>query len=234
MESMEIQPITYRGRTVAACTPHRVFFSEAVEVRALEDPLRRFVEDMCQYVAEVDEGDDFRAGARATRDRDATGRRSRTYVPMARTVSRPVDRVAERRRAAALAHHHRDSEQLSVAEIARRLGRAPATVKAYLYDPTGEKARAVKARYRGTCRSCGAITSPRNGKHDAHPTATAADQAPPHRNVPGNASVTHCTDGPNATAAHRPHTTGHAPTPAAAASRRCDVSKPAIGPRPRP
>ena len=35
-------------------------------------------------------------------------------------------------------------------------------------DPTGEKARAVKARYRGRCRSCGAITSPRNGKHDAH------------------------------------------------------------------
>ena len=68
MKSMEIQPITYRGRAVAACTPHRVFFSEAVEVRALEDPLRRFVEDMCQYVAEVDEGDDFRAGARATRD----------------------------------------------------------------------------------------------------------------------------------------------------------------------
>ena len=87
---------------------------------------------------------------------------------MAATLSRPVDRVAERRRAAALARHYRDSEQLSIAEIARRLGRAPATVKAYLYDPTGEKARAVKARYRGTCRSCGATTSPRNGKHDAH------------------------------------------------------------------
>ena len=62
MESMEIQPITYRGRTVAACTPHRVFFSEDVEVRAPEDPLRRFVEEMCQDFAEVDEGDDLRAG----------------------------------------------------------------------------------------------------------------------------------------------------------------------------
>ena len=31
--------------------------------------------------------------------------------------------------------------------IADRLGRSPATVKAYFYDPTGEKARAVKARY---------------------------------------------------------------------------------------
>src|SRR3954452_415665 len=87
---------------------------------------------------------------------------------MARTASRPVDRVAERRRAAALARHYRDTEGLAIAEIARRLGRAPATVKAYLYDPTGAKARAVKARYRGTCRSCGAATSPRNGKGDAH------------------------------------------------------------------
>src|SRR3954449_6215821 len=79
-----------------------------------------------------------------------------------------LDRVAERRRAAALARHYRDAEQLPIAEIARRLGRAPATVKVYLYDPTGEKAKAVKARYRGYCRSCGADTSPRNGKDDAY------------------------------------------------------------------
>ena len=79
------------------------------------------------------------------------------------------DRVAERRRAAALARHYRDAEQFSIAEIARRLGRAPATIKAYLYDPTGEKAKAVKARYRGYCRTCGADTSPRNGKGDAYP-----------------------------------------------------------------
>ena len=41
-----------------------------------------------------------------------------------------------------------------MAEIARRLGRAEATIKTYLYGPTGEKARAVKARYRGVCRGC--------------------------------------------------------------------------------
>src|SRR3954452_25412919 len=79
-----------------------------------------------------------------------------------------LDRVAERRRAAALARHYRDAEQLPIAEIARRLGGAPATIKAYLYDPTGEKARAVKARYHGYCRTCGADTSPRNGKADAY------------------------------------------------------------------
>src|SRR5438874_499569 len=79
-----------------------------------------------------------------------------------------LDRVSERRRAAQLARHYRDQEGLSIAEIARRLGRAEATIKAYLYDPTGDKARAVKARYRGVCRGCGGPTAPRNGKGDAY------------------------------------------------------------------
>ena len=68
----------------------------------------------------------------------------------------------------ALARHFREAEGLSIAEIAERLGRSPATVKAYFYDPTGEKARAVKARYVGVCRGCGAYTQPRNGKGDAY------------------------------------------------------------------
>jgi hypothetical protein len=89
-----------------------------------------------------------------------------------------ADRVRERRRAVALARHYRDQEGLSIAEIARRLGRANATIKAYLYDPTGEKARAVKRRYQGVCRGCGAPTAARGGKGDAyekrcHPGAIA-------------------------------------------------------------
>jgi AraC-like DNA-binding protein len=79
-----------------------------------------------------------------------------------------ADRVTERRRAVALARHYREFEGLSIAQIAQRLGRSPATVKAYFYDPTGEKARAVKARYQGVCRGCGAYTQPRNGKGDAY------------------------------------------------------------------
>ena len=67
-----------------------------------------------------------------------------------------------------MARHYRDFEGLSIREIADRLGRSPATVKAYFYDPTGEKARAVKARYQGICRGCGAYTQPRNGKGDAY------------------------------------------------------------------
>ena len=46
-----------------------------------------------------------------------------------------TDRVSERRRAAQLARHYRDQEKLTIAEIARRLGRAEATVNEYLYDP---------------------------------------------------------------------------------------------------
>jgi DNA-binding NarL/FixJ family response regulator len=46
-----------------------------------------------------------------------------------------IDRVAERRRAVALARHYREHEGLSIRQIADRLGRSPATVKAYFYDP---------------------------------------------------------------------------------------------------
>ena len=74
----------------------------------------------------------------------------------------------ERRRAVALAQHYREFEGLSIRQIADRLGRSPGTVKAYFYDPTGDKARAVKARYVGVCRGCGAYTQPRNGKGDAY------------------------------------------------------------------
>jgi len=81
-------------------------------------------------------------------------------------------RVVERRRAVALARHYREAEGLSIAQIAERLGRTPATVKAYFYDPTGEKARAVKRRYQGVCRGCGAPTTARGGKGDAYPYCT--------------------------------------------------------------
>ena len=85
-----------------------------------------------------------------------------------RASTRVADRVVERRRAVALAEHYREAEGLSIAQIAERLGRSPVTIKAYFYDPTGEKARTVKARYQGVCRGCGADTQARNGKGDAY------------------------------------------------------------------
>jgi hypothetical protein len=87
---------------------------------------------------------------------------------MAPNAHAAANRVVERRRAVALARHYRQAEGLSIVQIADRLGRPPATIKAYFYDPTGEKARAVKARYQGVCRGCGAYTQPRNGKGDAY------------------------------------------------------------------
>jgi DNA-directed RNA polymerase specialized sigma24 family protein len=52
-----------------------------------------------------------------------------------------MGRVLERRRAVALAHHYREFEGLSIRQIADRLGRSPATVKAYFYDPSDANKR---------------------------------------------------------------------------------------------
>lgn len=54
---------------------------------------------------------------------------------------RAYDRVLERRRAVALARHFREAEGLSIAQIADRLGRSPATIKAYFYDPSDANKR---------------------------------------------------------------------------------------------
>jgi transposase len=51
------------------------------------------------------------------------------------------DRIVERRRAVALARHYREAEGLSNAQIADRLGRSVATVKAYFYDPSDANKR---------------------------------------------------------------------------------------------
>ncbi|HEY1516718.1 MAG TPA: hypothetical protein VGF91_09895 [Solirubrobacteraceae bacterium] len=85
---------------------------------------------------------------------------------MPTTTPAPIDRVAERQRAVMLARHYREAEGLSIAHIAQRLGRSAAAVKGYFYDPSGEKAPAVKRRYQGACRACGAPRQARNGKND--------------------------------------------------------------------
>ena len=67
----------------------------------------------------------------------------------------PGPQQSERERAVALARHLRDIEHLTIAQIADRLGCGPSTVAGYLADPTGERARAYTAKYRGRCDLCG-------------------------------------------------------------------------------
>jgi len=113
-----------------------------------------------------------------------TPRGGGTVESMAPTAFEPVaDRVVERRRAVALARHYREAEGLSIGQIADRLGRSPATIKAYFYDPTGEKAREVKARYRGVCGGCARRPVRATARGTPTPTASAAT---PERSQPGD------------------------------------------------
>ena len=62
------------------------------------------------------------------------GATSTFAIPEGMASDRPspgYDRVRERRRAVALARHFREAEGLSIGRIADRLGRSPATIKAY-------------------------------------------------------------------------------------------------------
>lgn len=79
--------------------------------------------------------------------------------------SRTTDHFT-RRRNVLLAEHHRD-QGWSTAQIAHLLNRAPATVRGYLHDPSGTKAKRRKASYAGTCERCGAPTSGADGKRRA-------------------------------------------------------------------
>jgi len=77
-------------------------------------------------------------------------------------------RVVERRRAVALATHYREAEGLSMAQTADRLGCSPATIKAYFYDPTGEKARGGQGALPGAVPRLRRVHAAANGKGDAY------------------------------------------------------------------
>jgi hypothetical protein len=54
---MEIQAITYQGRTVAACTRRRFFLSDELDRRAPDDPVVSFVTGMCLYAHLIANGE---------------------------------------------------------------------------------------------------------------------------------------------------------------------------------
>ena len=54
---MSPQPITYRGRVVAAATAERFLLSDELEHRSVGDPERTFVIYMCLYARDVATGD---------------------------------------------------------------------------------------------------------------------------------------------------------------------------------
>ena len=61
------------------------------------------------HLPSFDDQDEAQSGARRTFERD-----------MGTTTETPLDRVAERQRAVALARHFRETEGLSIAQIAQR------------------------------------------------------------------------------------------------------------------
>ena len=50
---MDIQPVSYRGRTVAACTARRYFLSDEIQQRPDDDPEVIFIIAMAHYARAV-------------------------------------------------------------------------------------------------------------------------------------------------------------------------------------
>lgn len=75
---MKLQPVTYRGRLAAVCSPHRVYFAEWIEILELDHPVRRFVGAMCLYAGEVLNG----SAAASYSDDDARRRARARLIPL--------------------------------------------------------------------------------------------------------------------------------------------------------
>ena len=133
-----------RTRQRLAADPHRVMTGRRIQAASRCRSQRD--ESVLPALPALDPG--FRGTARSSK---RTPNTVTTFGAMVSTGdSSPLDRVAERRRAVAMAHHFREAEGLSIAQIADRLGRSPATVKAYFYDST----RREGARSQGPLRGC--------------------------------------------------------------------------------
>jgi hypothetical protein len=145
------------------------------------------------------------------------------------------DRVNERRRAAQLARHYRDQEHLTITEIARRLGRAEATVKAYLYATIRPARKRARSRPATRASAAAAARRPRRAAVRARPTRFASAAIPARSRQPGRASgcATPCAPGERCTGVRRPRRTGLARTRGGAVARRPNAGATGTGRRPR-
>ena len=141
------------------------------------------------------------------------------------------DRVVERRRAVALARHFREAEGLSVAQIADRLGRSPATIKTYFMTRRGRRA----GRSRLGTSACTAAAAPthRRGTARATPTRTASAAIRARSRGAGLASLCsrRCSSGSGSSGGCRPVTTGRRRTRGSAGERRLTGCRLASGRR---
>jgi hypothetical protein len=89
---VSVQPITYRGRIVAAATRSRFFLADELERRPLADPERTFVILMCAYGGDVARGE--LPGPYAEADARRYARRCLIPVELLERPELDVDRAA--------------------------------------------------------------------------------------------------------------------------------------------
>ena len=120
------------------------------------------------------------------------------------------DRCVEHRRAVAPTRHFRETEGLSIEQIAEGLDSPRATIQTYFYDPTGDKTRAVSAQYFG----CPAAAAPTRSSATARttPIGISGDAARVQFTRTGHrrSSQPAMLDRRRDTAGSYPPTTGHA------------------------
>jgi DNA-directed RNA polymerase specialized sigma24 family protein len=116
-------------RVVASRRP----MAHAVRVQATNLAVARWRRmTALRHCADAASTGDFTANPTGSNGEVGGARRFQQYLEGVRSASAErYDRVVERRRAVALALHFREAEGLSIAQIAARLGRSPATIKAY-------------------------------------------------------------------------------------------------------
>jgi hypothetical protein len=129
---MTIQPITYRGRTMAAATRSRFFLADALDQRPAGDPELTFVIFMCAYAGDVLSGILARHFCPLTRP-------SGLPEPDALKGASPVLRRAGRSNASALSDH---SEHLADASPDARSSARSSSERLSRLSPASSRARA--------------------------------------------------------------------------------------------